>query len=128
MAEQLCELKKKGGGGIATFEQIGFKTITVTTATTMTLDKSISNYKFLLFFTYSGSSDVVVNSYPSQGIIAFVDVDYFKSNNITSQIASGTSGTMTLYNIKLQYTDNTTITVTKAGNSVNRNLYVYGIK
>ncbi len=63
MAEKLCELKKKGGGGSMS-ETVLWTNSNPTTAfagQAVSLSQSINNFKYLKFTFYNGTSDTVLS-------------------------------------------------------------------
>lgn len=117
-----------GGGGDTTVHPvlIGQYTSNSSSAVTRTLTDSIGNYKYLWFSMSAITSDSVWLALTNAGYggYAFVDVDYFRNNQLTLRFPDGsnTNGTFLL-----NYVDDMSFT-SKASSATARPLYVYGIK
>lgn len=107
---------------------LGQGTSTATTALSITLNDSLSNYAYIGVSLSDIVSDKYIPStnatYPLQ-IVS--EVDYFKHNNVTGYYVSGATGSAYHQTVTYAYVDDTHITAQKTA-STERTYYVYGIK
>ena len=114
MAEKLCELRKKGGGGQKYTETSLWTNPNPTSsfdAQTTTLSESMDNFMYLKF-VYKVYADAATN--PTNNVI--ISVEDFKTTNYTSgtvslglTAAASASGTNYIWSRVAYYASNTTI-------------------
>lgn len=107
---------------------LGQGTSAATTALTITLNDSLSNYAYIGVSLSDIISDKYIPStqatYPLQ-IVS--EVDYFKRNNVNGYFVTGGTGSASYQTVTYAYVDDTHITAQKT-TSTSRPYYVYGIK
>lgn len=115
---------KTGGGGGGTMELIGSKTIASTSRTNLTLDKPLSDYKYIFI-----SQEPQPNAALNFGYVGYVFItpNTLVSGNILLPWLSGSAGAITARSTVISYVSDTEISFT-ADYTASRTYYVYGIK
>lgn len=107
---------------------LGEATNTVTTAVSVTLNDSLSNYAYIvLSMTPVTDGAYIPSRYPTTPLQDIVEVDYFKRHTINGAFVTGNTGSASHQTTTFTYVDDTHITYQKSTNP-SRPIYVYGIK
>lgn len=116
-------IRCNGGDALVTLTQIGTATISNTSATSVSLSESMSNYQFIFISQAAFDGDKFDDSDSSTGGFVFAKPSEFSSaRHLYWRMGSGTGG-----DTSVTATDATTLSLTQSAAS-SRNYYVYGVK
>lgn len=112
------------GGGSGKIVELGSGYSTTNPNITITLNDSLSNYKYILFGVGTTLSGQKIVSSPSEvNILGIDEVKHFKTNALTA--VTYVMANYSTYNTTLTYVSDTSVSVT---NVIARTWKVYGIK